>query len=70
VSEQDFDDVVRMMAEESAAFEGYGEWSEELQQGTIINTPRGEILINRECAHKTCTTTRCSKGATYMGIAI
>ena len=70
VTESDYNEVMQMMAEESEGFQGYGEWSQELEQGTIISTPRGEILINKECSHSTCTTTRCMKGATYQGIAI
>lgn len=70
VSEPDFDEVMQMIGAENEALEGYGEWSQELEQGTIISTPHGEILINKECSHSTCTTTRCMKGATYQGIAI
>jgi hypothetical protein len=70
VSESEYDEVMQAIAEESTGFEGYGEWSEELQQGSIINTPHGEILINKECSHATCHTTRCAKGQTYRGIAI
>ena len=70
VSEQDFDDVMQMMADEPNDFEGYCDWSQELEQGTIISTPRGEILINKECSHSTCTTTRCDKAQSYKGIAI
>jgi hypothetical protein len=51
-------------------FESYGEWSAELEQGEIVKTSHGPILINRDCAHKECTTTRCMKGATFQGIAI
>ena len=70
VSEQDFDEVMQMMADESNDFEGYGEWSAELEQGEIVNTSHGPILINRDCSHKECITTRCMKGASYQGIAI
>jgi hypothetical protein len=70
VTEQDFDEVMQMMAEESEGFQGYGEWSQELEQGQRVMTAHGEILINKECSHSTCTTTRCEKGATYRGIAI
>jgi hypothetical protein len=70
VSESEFDEVMSLMAEESAGFKSYGEWSQELEQGTITDTPHGPILINRDCAHKECTTTRCMKGATFQGIAI
>ena len=70
VSEQEFDEVMQMMAEESEGFQGYREWSQELEQGTITDTPHGPILINRDCSHKECTTTQCMKGASYQGIAI
>ena len=71
VTESEYDEVMSLMAEESAEFEGYGEWSAELeQQGSIVNTPHVEILINKECSHKDCLTTRCDNGATYQGIAI
>jgi hypothetical protein len=70
VSEQEHDEVMSLMAEESAGFECYGEWSQELEQGTIINTPHGEILINKECSHASCHTTRCDKAQSYRGIAI
>ena len=69
-SESEFDEVMQMMAEEQGGFEGYGEWSQELEQGQVIATEHGPILINRDCAHKECTTTRCMKGATFQGIAI
>ena len=51
-------------------WQGYTEWSQELEQGQITDTPHGQILINRDCSHKTCLTTRCERGATYQGIAI
>jgi hypothetical protein len=70
VSEQDFDEVMQMIGAENEALEGYGEWSQELEQGEIVKTSHGPILINRDCAHKECLTTRCSKGATFQGIAI
>ena len=70
VSEQDFDEVMQMIGAENEPLEGYGEWSQELEQGTIISTPRGEILINKECSHSTCHTTRCDKAQSYKGIAI
>jgi hypothetical protein len=70
VSESEYDEVMQMMADESNDFEGYGEWSQELEQGEIVKTAHGPILINRDCAHKECTTTRCMKGTAYQGIAI
>jgi hypothetical protein len=68
VSESEYDEVMQMMTDDD--FEGYGEWSVELEQGEIVKTAQGPILINRDCSHKECTTTRCMKGASYQGIAI
>ena len=70
VSESEYDEVMQAMADAQGSFEGYVEWSQELEQGTITDTPHGPILINRDCSHKECTTTRCMKGATFQGIAI
>jgi hypothetical protein len=68
VSESEYDEVMQMVAAED--FEGYGEWSRELEQGEIVATAHGEILINKECSHATCKTTRCDKAQSYQGIAI
>jgi hypothetical protein len=70
VSEQEFDEIMQMMADESGDFEGYGQWSQEIEQGEVVKTSHGPILINCDCSHKECTTTRCMKGATFQGIAI
>jgi hypothetical protein len=68
MSESDHDEVMRMVADDG--FDGYCEWSRELEQGQRLATPRGEILINKECSHATCKTTRCDKAQSYRGIAI
>ena len=68
ISEADYDEVMSASTEDE--WQGYSEWSIELEQGEIIDTPRGQILINRDCSHTACRTTRCEKGATYQGIAI
>jgi hypothetical protein len=69
ISEADYDEVMSASAVDDD-WQGYSEWSTELEQGTVINTPRGQILINKECAHTACRTTQCEKDATYQGIAI
>ena len=69
ISEADYNEVMAASAVEDE-WQGYAEWSTELEQGTVIDTPRGQILINRECSHAACRTTLCEKGATYQGIAI
>ena len=69
ISESDYNEVMAASAVEGE-WQGYSEWSQELEQGQIINTPRGQILINRDCSHAACLTSRCEKGATFEGIAI
>ena len=69
VSEQEYDEVMQASAVDDG-WQGYSEWSAELEQGQIVNTPNGEILINRDCSHKTCLSTRCDKDVRVGGIAI
>ena len=69
VSEQEYDEVMQASAVEDE-WQGYSEWSQQLEQGQIINTPKGDILINKECAHPACHTTRCEKDVRVGGIAI
>ncbi|MGA9771825.1 MAG: hypothetical protein WBV94_22535 [Blastocatellia bacterium] len=69
ISEADYNEVMMAPTVEDG-WQGYSKWSTELEQGTVIDTPRGQILINRACSHAACRTTRCEKGATYHGIAI
>ena len=38
VTEEEFDSVMQMMAEESDGFEGYGEWSQALEAGVVAES--------------------------------
>jgi len=69
VTESEFDEVMQASAVEDG-WQGYAEWSQELEQGQLVDTSHGQILISRDCSHKACLTTRCEMGATYQGIAI
>ena len=73
-SEELFDfteeEYAAVMADAGDEYKGYSEWSQELEQGQIVNTPHGEILINKECAHPACLTTRCEKDVRVGGIAV
>ena len=69
ISEADYNEVMSASAVDDE-WQGYSEWSQELEQGQIVDTPHGAILMNRDCSHSTCKTMRCDKGATYQGIAI
>ena len=69
VSEQEYDEVMQANAVDEG-WQGYSEWSQELEQGQIIDTPRGQILINRDCSHAACKTTQCERDVRVGGIAV
>jgi hypothetical protein len=76
VLETEYDEVTSLMATD---FDGYSEWSAALEQAEFereqerlgtVSTQYGAMLLKRECTHKACTTTRCSKAQSYGGIQI
>ena len=69
ISEDDYREVMSASAVDDG-WQGYSEWSQELEQGQIVNTTHGEILINKECAHPACRTTRCERDVRVGGIAV
>ena len=69
ISKADYNEVMQASAVDDG-WQGYGEWSVELEQGQIVDTPHGQILINRECSHTGCKTTRCERDVRVGGIAI
>jgi hypothetical protein len=69
ISEADYNEVMNASTVEDE-WQGYSEWSQELEQGEVIETQHGAILINRSCSHVACKTTKCERGATFEGIAI
>jgi hypothetical protein len=69
ISEADYNEVMTAPTVEDG-WQGYSEWSTELEQGEVIETQHGAILINRSCSHVACKTTKCERGATFEGIAI
>jgi hypothetical protein len=78
ISEAEYDEVMSASAVEDEKFEGYAEWSAELEQAeferelgqraTVI-TERGPMLIKSECAHKGCGFT-CKRDTRIGGISI
>jgi hypothetical protein len=71
VTEQEFDEVMQAIAEESQGFQGYGEWSQEIE----IEAWKGSkevsgLLIKKACEHSTCPHTRCAKAVRIGGIEI
>ena len=69
ISEADYDEVMQASAVDDG-WQGYAEWSQELEQGQIVDTPRGQILINRDCSHSACRSTRCERDVRVGGIAV
>jgi hypothetical protein len=69
ISEADYAEVMSASPVDDG-WQGYSEWSQELEQGEVIDTPRGQILINKECAHSACLTTRCERDVRVGGIAV
>lgn len=67
-TEEEYESVLADSAD--VLWQGYGEWSQELEQGQIVDTPHGPILINRDCSHPTCKSTRCDKDLRIGGISI
>ena len=67
ISEADYAEVMNASAGD---FEGYGEWSVELEQGQMVDTPHGPILIKKACSRKECRTTRCERDVRVGGISV
>ena len=70
VSEQEHDEVVRLMAEE-----GYQEWSEELENELESSAWRGAkpvagVLIKKACEHPTCPHYKCERGLRMGGVEL
>ena len=69
ISEADYNEVMQASTTDDG-WQGYGEWSQELEQGQIVDTPHGQILINRDCSHASCKATRCERDVRVGGIAV
>jgi hypothetical protein len=77
-TEEEYNEVMAASAVEDEKFEGYGEWSEsleqaqfdaELEQRATVQTANGPMLIKRECDHKACGFT-CARDTKIGGISI
>ena len=69
ISEADYAEVTSASAVDDG-WQGYAEWSTELEQGEVIETQHGAILMNRDCNHAACKSTRCDKDTRIGGISI
>jgi hypothetical protein len=77
-TEDEYNEVMSASAVEDEAWQGYSEWSAELEQSeferelerraTVI-TERGPMLIKSECAHRGCGFT-CKQAKREGGIEI
>jgi hypothetical protein len=74
VSESEYDEVMSLMAEDN--FEGYAEWSADVEQAdfereqerkSTIETEHGAVLMVRDCSHEQCITSRCEIGLRLGG---
>ena len=70
VTESEYDEVMRLMAEE-----GYQEWSEQLETELEASAWRGSkaingVLIKKACEHPTCSHYKCERGLRMGGIEI
>ena len=72
------EEYAEVMAASLDDYEGYAEWSMELEQSQFeaslearatVNTPNGPQLIKRECSHSDCGFT-CSRDTRIGGISI
>jgi hypothetical protein len=77
-SEAEFDEVMRASAADEEAWQGYEEWSaeleqrqfeRELEQRATVQTSRGQVLIKSECAHKGCGFT-CDRKTRIDGVDV
>ena len=55
--------------ERAAALEQYA-YEHELERKVVANTPRGAILIKRDCNHRECRSSRCDREIQVQGVAI
>jgi hypothetical protein len=77
-AEQEYDQVMAAPIEDKK-WEGYTEWSVELEQSRLeaelerratVDTPNGLMLIKRECDHPGCKPDRCEQGQRIGGIDV
>ena len=70
VTEQEHDEVMRLMADE-----GYQEWSEQLETELEASAWRGSqaingILIKKACEHPACSHFKCERGLRIGGFEL
>jgi hypothetical protein len=60
-----------LLAADAADFEGYSEWSSELEATAWQGAQQvGDVLIKKACEHSTCSHFQCSKSTRLAGIEI
>jgi hypothetical protein len=76
-TEEEYDEVMAASLDDEK-WEGYGEWSADLEQSEFerqleqratVQTANGPMLIRSECAHKGCGFT-CKRGQRIGGIDV
>jgi hypothetical protein len=76
VSEAEHDEVMMLMADDEQDWQGYSEWSADIEQANFereqerkstVETERGAVMIVRDCNHTACKTSRCEIGLRLGG---
>ena len=71
VTESEYDEVIKALAEENEGFQSYSKWSQELKAQSWHGPKNvNEILIKKACEHTTCPHARCAKSMRIGGIEI
>jgi hypothetical protein len=66
VTESEYDEVMQMIAEEGAEFEGYGEWSQSLESAVVAESENFIATADGKVHHKS----EPKSNGRYQGIEI
>jgi len=71
VSEAEHDEVMMLMAEEEDGWQGYSEFSADLEEAAWGGSKEfNGVLVKKQCEHKDCSHFRCEKNLRLGGIEI
>ena len=71
VTEAEHDEVMQLMAEEEDGWQGYSEFSADLEEAAWTGAKEfNGVLVKKQCEHKDCSHFRCEREVRLGGIAI